>query len=100
MDGLGRTVKVEKGDASSTQSVTESIYAPCACSPMGKVSQVSQPHAPNASAVWTTYTYDALGRTTAIVKPDGSTTHYAYAATATTVTAAAATRKTFTTDAP
>jgi hypothetical protein len=85
MDGLGRTIKVEKGDGSETKSVTQSEYAPCACSPMGKVKKVSLPHALNAPVLGTEYTYDALGRTVKIVKPDSSTTTYSYAGNTTTV---------------
>jgi hypothetical protein len=52
LDGLGRTIKVEKGTGSGgsmvTLSVQESVYGPCGCSPMGKLTQVSQPHALNA----------------------------------------------------
>jgi len=33
---------------------------------------VSQPHAPNGAAVWTTYAYDERGRTVAVTAPDGS----------------------------
>jgi RHS repeat-associated protein len=102
MDGLGRTIKVEKGTGPTnnqvTLSVTESVYAPCACSPLGKVIQVSQPHAPNATPLWTSYTYDARGRTLTMVKPDGSTTSYAYAGNKTTVTDAAGNWKIFSTD--
>ena len=62
-------------------------YAPCACSPLGKLWRVSLPHDPNASPVWTTYTYDGSGRTITITKPDGaSVTTYAYAGNTTTVT--------------
>ncbi len=39
---------------------------------------VSQPHAPGATAVWTTYDYDVMGRTTSVTAPDGSVTTYAY----------------------
>ena len=98
MDGLGRTIKVENGDGSSTKSVTESVYGACACSPMGKVMQVSQPHAPNAGAIWTTYTYDALGRTLTITRPDNSVTRYEYTGNVTKVTDAAGNWKKFTTD--
>src|SRR6476646_2254574 len=52
---------------------------------MGKVIQVSQPHAPGAAPAYTTYTYDARGRTLRMVKPDNSTTTYSYAGNTTTV---------------
>ena len=37
MDGLGRTIKVETGDSNGTQSVVDTQYGSCACSPLGKV---------------------------------------------------------------
>jgi len=66
LDGLGRTIKVETGDTTAVQSVVDTVYDSCACSPLGKVKQVSLPHAPNATVYWTTYTYDALGRTVTV----------------------------------
>jgi len=50
------------------------------------VKQVSLPHAPNATVYWTTYTYDALGRTVAVTKADGSVTSYLYQGNTTTIT--------------
>ena len=46
LDGWGRVTKVESGYGASTntQSVVETQYAACGCSPLGKVSAVSQPH--------------------------------------------------------
>jgi len=44
------------------------------------------PHAPGATAVWTTYNYDVMGRTTSVTAPDGSATTYAYAGNTLTVT--------------
>ena len=100
LDGLGRTTRVETGHDSTTVSVVETQYGPCACSPFGKVTQVSQPHAPNASVYWTVYTYDASGRTLTVRLPDGaSTTHYTYQGNRTTVTDPAGKWKTFTSDA-
>ena len=97
-DGLGRTVKVEAGDASGTKSVVDSEYAACACSPLGKLWRVSQPHAPAAAAVWTTYTYDPLGRTTRVTLPDGSHTDYAYTGNTVQMTDAAGKWKRYTID--
>jgi len=45
---------------------------------LGKVKEVSLPHAPGATVYWTTYTYDALGRTVTVTKTDGSATNYVY----------------------
>jgi YD repeat-containing protein len=100
LDGLGRAIRVERGtNASNIQSVTDTVYAPCACSPLGKVQRVSQPYAPGSTPAWTVYSYDGLGRTLSVVQPDGaSTTAYAYAGNQTTVTDPAGKWKTFTND--
>ncbi len=89
LDGLGRTIRVQRGsDATHIQSIIDTVYSPCACSPMGKVQKVSQPYAPGSSTVnWTVYTYDGLGRPVAIQQPDGaSTVTYSYSGDKTTVT--------------
>ena len=100
-DGLGRTVKTETGDATSTKSVVDTEYDACGCSPTGKVKRASQPYAPGAGTLyWTTYSYDALGRTTSVALPDNSgTTTYSYQGNATTVTDPAGKWKKFTSDA-
>jgi len=64
------------------------------------VKSVSRPYAPGATPVWTTYTYDALGRTTRIDLPGatGAVT-YAYVGNTTTVTDPAGKWKKYTSDA-
>ena len=100
LDGLGRTVKVEKGDASGTKSQVDTVYDSCGCSPLGKLKQTSLPHAPGAGAVWTTYTYDGIGRTLSVQLPDGaSTTTYSYQGNLVTVTDPAGSWKKYTSDA-
>ena len=92
LDGLGRTVRVERGySASNLQSVVDTVYAPCACSPLGKIQKVSAPYPAGQSASnWTVYSYDGIGRTVSTVQPDGaSTTSYSYSGNQTTVTDAA-----------
>jgi len=100
-DGLGRTVRVEKGDASgATLSTVDTEYSACACSPLGKVKRVSQPYAPGGTVYWTTYTYDALGRTLSVTLPGGTgTTGYAYQGNRTTVTDPAGKWKKYTSNA-
>jgi len=98
-DGLGRPIKIESGDAGGTKSTVDTEYGPCACSPMGKVKRVSQPYAPGGTVYWTTYTYDALGRTTRTDLPDGSFSIYVYEGNATTITDPAGKWKKYTTDA-
>ena len=99
LDGLGRTIKVETGDTTSVKSVVETEYDSCACSPLGKVKRVSLPHAPGATVYWTTYTYDALGRTLTLTAADGSVTSYLYQGNCTTATDPAGKWKKYTSDA-
>jgi YD repeat-containing protein len=64
------------------------------------MSAVSEPYAPGATPVWTTYTYDGSGRTLTVIAPDGaSTTSYTYQGNSTTVTDPAGKYKTSTRDA-
>jgi YD repeat-containing protein len=99
LDGFGRTISVVQGHDSVTISEVDTQYAPCACSPLGKMSRVSQPYAPGATPVWTAYTYDGSGRTLTVTAADGSVTHYAYQGNSTTVTDPAGKWKAYTTDA-
>jgi RHS repeat-associated protein len=100
VDGFGRSVRVETGHDGLTVSTVDTQYGPCACSPLGKMVRVSQPYAPGAIPVWTTYTYDSSGRTLTVTSPDGtSVTRYTYHGNQTTVTDPAGKWKTFTTDA-
>ena len=100
LDGLGRTIRVDRGDTSSLQSSGATVYAPCACSPLAKIQETSQPYAYGGSAsAWTTYSYDGLGRPLTVQQPDGaSTTTYLYSGNVTTVTDPAGKWKQFTTD--
>ncbi|MFN7919438.1 MAG: RHS repeat-associated core domain-containing protein [Bryobacteraceae bacterium] len=78
-DGFGRPIKDETGYGTTTVSVVDTEYAPCGCTPIGKMKRVSRPHAPGATQYWTTYNYDALGRTVSVVAADGaSTSTYTY----------------------
>jgi RHS repeat-associated protein len=99
LDGFGRAMKVETGHDSTTVSVAETEYAPCACSPLGKLYRTARPHAPGDPKQWTTYTYDASGRTLTVKLPDNSTTQYAYTGNTTMVTDPAGKWKKQTTDA-
>jgi len=58
-------------------------YAPCACSPLGKLWRVSLPYAPGVSPLWTTYVYDGSGRTVSVTSPDGSVSTTQYLTTVT-----------------
>jgi hypothetical protein len=73
VDGFGRVTKTETGHGQSTVvSVVDSVYGPCACSPLGKLVKQSLPHAPGGAVSWTEYVYDALGRTVEVRQPGGS----------------------------
>jgi YD repeat-containing protein len=99
VDGFGRTAKVEQGTGSTTVSIVDTEYAPCACSPLGKVKRVSQPYASGGPQKWTTYGYDDLGRTLSVTLPDSAgTTTYAYAGNTVTVTDPAGKWKKYTVD--
>ena len=45
LDGLGRTIRVQHGTG-----VTDTVYSPCACSPMLKIQKVSAPYQAGGSA--------------------------------------------------
>jgi hypothetical protein len=81
------------------KSIIETRYAPCACSPLGKVKQVSRPYAPGTaegSKLWTVHSYDSLGRTTSLAQPSGSgTSTYTYSNRTATTTDPAGKWKTF-----
>jgi YD repeat-containing protein len=78
LDGFGRVTRVETGHDSTTVSQVDTQYAPCACSPLGKLWRVSQPYAPGQNQQWTTYAYDGSGRTVSVTAPDGSVTATQY----------------------
>jgi YD repeat-containing protein len=104
LDGFGRTVQKNTGYGASPGTLVSTVYttyAPCGCSPLGKVSAVSQPWV-SGTVYSTTYTYDAMGRPTAIGAPDSttnpSTTKYAYKGNQVTVTDPANNSKIYTMD--
>jgi len=99
MDGFGRTIQTITGYGTTTVSTADTQYAPCGCSPLGKLSKQSQPYAPGGSDAWTVYHYDASGRTTSVVLPDNSTTMYSYNGAQVVATDPAGLTKSFTMDA-
>lgn len=100
LDGLGRVIKTESGGHDmAIKTVTETEYEPCACSPTGKVKRTSLPYAPGGTVQWTTYTYDALGRTLSVALPGGAgTTTYEYVKNTVKVTDPAGKWKTYETN--
>ncbi len=100
LDGFGRTIKTETGDAGGTKSIVDAVYDSCGCNPMGKMVKTSMPYAPGGAVYWKQYTYDGLGRTIAVTEADGtSTTNYSYGANTVQVTDPAGKWKNFTMDA-
>ena len=86
-DGFGRPLEVTTGhQVNSTETPVSKVkteYTPCACSSIGKVLRVAMPYAANASPLhWTTYTYDAMGRTLRVTPPgNAGFTSYEYGGT-------------------
>jgi len=83
-DGLGHVLQRKTQSASGAVfSIVETQY-----DSIGRVTQVSNPHGPSESPVWTTYgPYDALGRSTTVTPPGGTGSYqYAYSGNSTTVT--------------
>jgi RHS repeat-associated protein len=100
MDGFGRTIKTETGYSTTTVSTVDTVYFPCGCSPLGKMTKTSQPYAPGGPQYWTINTYDGSGRTVSTQVPDGSsTTAYVYQGNTVKVTDPAGRWKKFTMDA-
>jgi YD repeat-containing protein len=90
---------VETGNGGVTVNRVDTQYGACACSPLGKVSAVSQPYAPGGQVYWTRYGYDARGRTVTVTAPDGSVSRTSYVGNQATVTGVARGWKTTTEDA-
>jgi RHS repeat-associated protein len=93
LDGLGRTIKQQSASAgNSITSIVDTQY-----NTIGRVSQVSNPHSTSEQQVWTTYSYDNLGRPTTVTPPGSAGSYqYSYQGNATTVTdPGAKQRKTF-----
>jgi RHS repeat-associated protein len=87
-DGLGREIRVKAETQNGAQnSVSDKRY-----DALGRIVQESMPYAANetlsttfwqyavppSSVSWTTFTYDALGRVTAVTAPDGTVTNHYY----------------------
>ena len=62
------------------------IYKDTQYDSLGRPYKVSRPYYENATAYWTTATYDALGRVIQETQPDGSTVSTAYNGLTTTIT--------------
>jgi YD repeat-containing protein len=107
LDGLGRTIKTETGNGSTTTSSSETTFDSCGCPPIGKLKSQTLPHAPGAAnPTTTTYVYDGIGRTLSVTtvgtetggSTTTSTTTYQYQGNTVTVTDATGKWKKFTLD--
>ena len=82
------------------KNITDTEYAACGCTPFGKAKRVSLPYAPGGTPVWTTNTYDAIGRTVMTTQPSNSgTTTTVFAGNTVTITDPAGRWKKYTSDA-
>ncbi|MCX5695021.1 MAG: hypothetical protein NT014_07910 [Candidatus Omnitrophica bacterium] len=93
LDGFERVIQ------SAKESEDQYIYSYVTTSynPRGEIAKASLPYlkdgglpvsyqSPDGSVKWTQYSYDAIGRITAITKPDGYTVNNAYNGWSTTIT--------------
>jgi RHS repeat-associated protein len=70
LDGLGRTRQTQLGDPQGTD------YTDTAYDALGRLASVSNPYRSTSDPTYgiTSYQYDALGRPTLVIPPDGSST--------------------------
>ncbi len=78
LDGFGRVIKKAVKENSTTWSYTETQYNACSCTSTGKAVKVSRPYRTGETVYWTETKFDALGRPTQVILPDGATTNYTY----------------------
>jgi RHS repeat-associated protein len=77
LDGIGREKQKKTTDPGGDIYV-DTVYSICDCS--GKVAKVSNPYRLGETVYWSERRYDALGRLTKVIPPDGTATtnHVAY----------------------
>jgi RHS repeat-associated protein len=96
--GVAKKLKVHRR---MVREAIGSVYAPCACSPLGKLTSQTTPHAPGPALSTTTYSYDGIGRTLQVAtsgSDTSGTTTYSYAGNVITTTDPAGVWKQFTMD--
>jgi YD repeat-containing protein len=95
-DSLDRVIRIQTkgfdGNASGAPAVT--LYQDTQYNTLGQVAASSNLYDASAAPLWTSYTYDALGRATLVVAPDGTSNTMAYDGLSTTATNALSQKKT------
>jgi RHS repeat-associated protein len=81
MDGLGHVLRVDTKNGSSIVSSVTSTY-----DKLWRSAQSSNPFAPGDTPVYTTFVYDALGRTRQVMPSSGGFTQYDYLGNTVTLT--------------
>jgi RHS repeat-associated protein len=81
LDGLGHVMQVDTKNGSTLISTTKHIY-----DKLWRRSQVSNPFGPSETAVYTNFSYDALGRSKQVTPPSSGFTQYDYSGNAVTLT--------------
>ena len=72
-DRLGRVIRTVKDGFGTQQTVTDSAY-----NNLGQTIATSLPYAAGGTPLWTTTTYDALGRVSTVTAPNGTITANSY----------------------
>jgi YD repeat-containing protein len=81
-DMLGRVIATDKQGTSGAWIRQSRIY-----DAVGNIFQVSRPYfVSGGTPIWTTYTYDSIGRVATATAPDGGVTSYSYSGLTTSVT--------------
>lgn len=80
-DRLGRQIRVIKEGYAGQTATTDTLY-----NPLGQVVAVSNPYASGSTPLWTTTTYDVLGRVATVTAPVGTVTTNTYEGRTTKVT--------------
>ena len=80
-DSYGRTLRTV-----TAAPFGRKVYADIVYNALGQVVKSSEPYFAGTNVLWSTNSYDAVGRTTVQTKPDGSTTSFSYDGLRNTVT--------------
>ena len=81
LDGLGHVLQVDNKNGSTVVSTTKYVY-----DKLWRTTQVSNPFAPGDTPVYSTTTYDGLGRITRVTPPSAGYTQYDYLGNTVTIT--------------